>query len=1214
MCDQLDFEELIEVNNRFQKSIHLGLDRRDKEKVSAYIPTRASVQVLKAYFQQFTVEDTTKASMLIGPYGKGKSHLLLVLLALLSKDNQEVWKNSVQNNFIETTIKKIGLVDEEAGKMAGRIVKKNQYYLPVVISGAQRDFHRALLLSLKESLESEGLEDLLPDTYYEEARKVILGWKEGYPKTYEKFCEHLKEKQLDITFFLKSLERFEEESLQLFQKIYPMLTAGSVFEPMVQMDLMVLYQSVNKKLCKDYGYAGIIIIFDEFSKFIEGYDKHRFAQAMDELQNLCELATKSKQERLHIILVAHKAMKEYGNQLPPEVLNNYLGVEGRIRPVYFTTSLKNSYELIEHAIIKKEKFPCVITENLKRQVNKAYELPYFHSMFTKEEFRKIVGEGCFPMTPVSAYLLLKISECAVQNERTVFTFLSYNEPNTLIDFMHREKKFHDNSLHAGYVYDYFSDIFKSDSGNQRIHNEWLKAEYALKQTKNLTEQIVIKTMALVRMVGVTDEMFATDEVILNGSGLELKSYQHAMERLKSAQLIMFRSKTGSYAFKNNIGINMEEEIRQLAQKKYYSLTPQNNELCKRVQELSELIYELPKRYNLEYSMTRYFGYHFMTVEDFMHLTSSQTEYLFEEQFADGKLICLISDQKEDKIQISRHLEELKEERIVLLLPEEPFEKTELVKKILAVKELLSSEEFLENNKALEQECRLYEEDLTFELQSYLEGLYLPFHQKTYVMHKGHIWEPGYYQNGKENVFNSQLSDVLSDYYNRTPRINHEMINRRMVSGPMKKARKNLMLQILGKADFNQYKQGTSPEATIFRAVFSGTGVSFSEDNQENTKKKDGGGKKLLEEIGEFFSQSIGEKQCFLKLYDILEGKGYGIRRGVVPLYLSYVLSQWEGMPVVYLGNKEVTLTTEILENINDTPDKYSLYIEKETREEYEFLQGLERVFQIKAKEGSLEKLYRYQRIDDAIYEWYCSLPQCARSFLPEGLEKDLGERRSKGIEKFRKIYGKIERNPREVLMVTLKRAFEADSYDCLLQDISVIKEIMESQLNWMENQVVKGLYQVFDLAEKNDLLQGLKSMQVSSGYVASGQTIRFLKAVENIQTHQDIQIAEQVSKSILDLYIPDYKKNSLDILTNRLCEVKDEIVGSKKMQHGGSQLIFTNSKGFEVKKSFRMQENDGISEYLENEIESALEEYGDSLETNQKISVMLRMIEKLLEG
>ena len=73
---------------------------------------------------------------------------------------------------------------------------------------------------------------------------------------------------------------------------------------------------------------------------------------MDELQNLCELATKSKEEKLHLILVAHKAMKEYTNQLPAKVINNYLGVEGRIHPIYFTTSLKNSYELIQNVLIK----------------------------------------------------------------------------------------------------------------------------------------------------------------------------------------------------------------------------------------------------------------------------------------------------------------------------------------------------------------------------------------------------------------------------------------------------------------------------------------------------------------------------------------------------------------------------------------------------------------------------------------------------------------------------------------------------------------------------------------------------------------------------------------------------------------------------------------------------------------------------------------------
>lgn len=1214
MCSQVGFEELIKVNNRFQKSIHLRLDRTDKEKVSAYIPTRASVQVLKEYLGQFVAEDKTKASMLIGPYGKGKSHLLLVLLALLSKDNQESVYHREQGSLIGATIKKIGQVDEEAGRLAEEITRKRQYYLPVVISGAQRDFHRALLLSLKDSLQSEGLEDLLPDTYYEEARKVILGWKELYPKTYQKFCELLKEKQMDIHFFLKSLERFEEDSLQLFQEIYPMLTAGSVFEPMVQMDLMVLYQSVNQKLCQDYGYAGIVIVFDEFSKFIEGYDRHRFAQAMDELQNLCELATKSKKEKLHLILVAHKAMKEYCNQLPAEVINNYLGVEGRIHPVYFTTSLKNSYELIENAIIKKERFAEIVTDHFMKQVERAYELPYFHSMFTKQEFIQIVGKGCFPLTPVSAYLLLKISECAVQNERTVFTFLSYNEPNTLVDFVGREQKFHENYLHAGFVYDYFFDIFKSDSGNERIHNEWLKAEYALKHTKDVLQQVVIKTIALIRMVGASDEMFAKDDVIMNGCGLDIKSYQQAIGALKKAQLIMFRSKTGSYAFKNNIGINMEEEIKQLAQKNYYFLSPNTNELCKRVQELSELIYELPKRYNLTYAMTRYFGYHFMTVEDFLHLTTNQTEYLFEENFADGKLLCLVTDTKADIKKISSHLKELKEDRIIVLLPKAPFEKTKLVQKILAVKELLTSEEFLENNKALEQECRLYEEDLIFELQSYLEEMYLPHNQKTYVMHKDIIWEPKYYKQGKENQFNSQLSDVFSAYYNHTPRINNEMINRRVLSSQMKKARQKLLLQILKKGNFSVYQKGTSPEATVFRAVFVGTGIYPSDENQQDKYVQDQGAKELLGEIGDFFSQSVGEKQSFSILYETLEGKGYGVRRGVLPLYLSYVLSQWEGMPVFYLGNKEVTLTTDILENINETPEKYSLYIEKETKEEYEFLQGLERLFQVETQEGSIEKLYRYQKIDAAIYEWYCSLPQCARSFLPRVLEKDLEEGMRKGIEKFRKIYGKIERNPREILMKTLKEAFRAGSYLELLNDMNEMKQMMESQWSCMQKQVVEGLYEIFELSRDNDLLQGLKSLQMAPGYVASGQTIRFLKAVEHMGTHQDAQIAEQVSKSILDLYIPDFKVNSFEILMDKLKEIKLEMAQSKEAQDIGSRLIFTNSQGFEVQKTFQIQESDGISEYLENEIESALEEYGDSLETNQKISVMLRMIEKLLEG
>ena len=73
------------------------------------------------------------------------------------------------------------------------------------------------------------------------------------------------------------------------------------------------------------------------------------------------------------------------------------------------------------------------------------------------------------------------------------------------------------------------------------------------------------------------------------------------------------------------------------------------------------------------------------------------------------------------------------------------------------------------------------------------------------------------------------------------------------------------------------------------------------------------------------------------------------------------------------------------------------------------------------------------------------------------------------------------------------------------------------------------------------------------------------------------------------------------------CEVQKEV-------SGGQRFVFTNQQGMEVEKYLSVTSEDSSCEFLENEIECALEEFEDTLETDQKIAVMLKMIEKLLEG
>ncbi len=105
------------------------------------------------------------------------------------------------------------------------------------------------------------------------------------------------------------LKEMKEEALNIFKEIHPKLTAGSEFMPMTVNNAMTLYGEINRAL-ESYGYGGIYIIFDEFSKYIEGHEKDTFAYDMKILQDICELANNSKKTAdSHYFRGAQKALK-----------------------------------------------------------------------------------------------------------------------------------------------------------------------------------------------------------------------------------------------------------------------------------------------------------------------------------------------------------------------------------------------------------------------------------------------------------------------------------------------------------------------------------------------------------------------------------------------------------------------------------------------------------------------------------------------------------------------------------------------------------------------------------------------------------------------------------------------------------------------------------------------------------------------------------------
>lgn len=324
---------LVRIDHRFEKSVNLLLDLNDESKLKLYIPTRSSIKLLTEYLEEVDTFSGKRANILIGPYGKGKSHLLLVLLAILSGNHTEE---------LEFLLNRISTMDNDAKAEIEKVYHKKKL-LPVIVNTSSGNLSQAFVKSLNQALKREGFTDVVPDNYFSKALSTISQWEKHYPDTYRAFKKAFHDQTQSL---VNGLETYDYEALAKFKDVYPALTSGSEFNPDIEEDALTVYRSVNKRLCATHGYDGIYVVFDEFSKYIEGHTAEGFSADMKTLQDLCELCNSSKEEQLHLTCVAHKAIRSYGDALSKEVKNAFLGVEGRLIEKKFVVSSQNNYELI----------------------------------------------------------------------------------------------------------------------------------------------------------------------------------------------------------------------------------------------------------------------------------------------------------------------------------------------------------------------------------------------------------------------------------------------------------------------------------------------------------------------------------------------------------------------------------------------------------------------------------------------------------------------------------------------------------------------------------------------------------------------------------------------------------------------------------------------------------------------------------------------------
>ena len=169
--------DMISVASGFQYSVNIGYDLGSDNKLKSFIPTKSALSLLEDILLSVNPTSSDRARVLIGAYGKGKSHIVLTILSILMKRDLTLFEKLMPK--IEENPRLYQLIQN--------YYESENKILPLVISGSNTSLTQAFLLSLQRTLSEHDLLSAMPETNYKAAISVIKRWQKDFPETFEKF-------------------------------------------------------------------------------------------------------------------------------------------------------------------------------------------------------------------------------------------------------------------------------------------------------------------------------------------------------------------------------------------------------------------------------------------------------------------------------------------------------------------------------------------------------------------------------------------------------------------------------------------------------------------------------------------------------------------------------------------------------------------------------------------------------------------------------------------------------------------------------------------------------------------------------------------------------------------------------------------------------------------------------------------------------------------
>lgn len=1185
----MNYTKLVSKKKQYKYSVNICLDLRAEDRLAEFIPNLTTTEIIREYLGGIIRGNAdTHSRILYGSYGTGKSHMLTVMSAILGHIN-------ISDKGFKSFTRLISNYDEELSMDICTFAKEEKPYMVVPVYADYDDFGKCITFSLKKELEKNNISVCFKG-YYDEALSLLEKWMEGEESSL-RLEEECAKQNVKIKDLQKGLATYNGLYEKVFNAIYTGMTYGAVFNNTAG-NLIDNLNAANEAI-KDQ-FRGIVIIFDEFGRYVEDCGETLKVKTVQDLAEYCDHSDYDN----YIILVSHKTLSLYTSSMKKSISDEWKKVEGRFKPTSINIKYDQCLSLIGHIIPKTahwKNFKTKFGKELNNLYNQAWDFKGF--MLPPESEGENPFENGYPLHPITLFALDRLSKKVAQNERTFFTYLAGDEKNSLFSqlLQYDLDEFHFIGLDA--IYDYFELNIKAYKTDES-YGIYKKLQYALSklglddagyQTK------ILKAIAAVNIISDTDSLIADAETLASVVDGNQELVKNAINELEKKKIIKFMRQYGYYDFFDSSIFDLEAMIEE-------KVAGVSDEMV--ISILNEKFADFavyPYRYNERFHMSRVF------IPTFAH-KADLVKKSFQNKlpkYYDGAVMFVLDEQADEEEY--KKIEGMPERTLLIVNGKSKILEAE-VKRYIAVQYYYSKkDELAKDDPTVVNELSVYlneQESIVSELIRKWRTLQF---QGTFVILDGVVKNVS-----SEKELSNVLSDIMETVFDRTLIVNNDLLNKNMLSGAIRQARKKALEYIMGQTDVYTECGYLSPEFNIIRSALSKNGIIPNEtvENPEyrllpnELNRFDDGtvsGEPVMDAIYEKLLEAESTRMPLSALYKLLKEEPFGLRDGYIPVLVAYALKRYQNVSIYFHGNEHSYSVDELVKALEE-PENYTLFICNWDEEETEYIEALEKLFENYLPGG--DELNRLEELFRAMNAHYASISKSART--TEVYVSDVAK-------KYRKIMNLSYKDYNSFFFDTLLSL--NDNLQELVIQLSNIKKELESVSEKQYIRALRVVKQVFDVDENENLMTALRALYVDSWEEKSQRAFDYttngvLDLVSKANDYSEEEFVNELAKAVTGFelsYWTDNKINDFEEILRDTVNRLHEYDPTEGLQEGEMKITIESADGNPIISQFSQSELSSTGQMMLNKMKNTLGNFGGSISYEEKISIMAQILKEIID-